>query len=273
MTRFMHIMKNWDFGKDIIVKDVYLLGTVTKTLSAEDEQGGIPQQVFVHRTFKNVDSTTLFNNSFGPQDYDPTPLNTGEVVYFGGDSLKVYLNKEYGAELLTATEDERDSIELFTNRFKGLLIRTNAPEEGTYGGRQNYLEFGYGAVYISVNFQPTWEEGLSRKDTLFVVNYGVNFCLNLSSYESDNMQTKTPGETLGIEGSAGLKPYIDKDDLKKAIDEWKTKDGLNDKQIIIADTMHFGESHAASSLRVMLLTMLRRNDGLHTFRSRNADQQ
>lgn len=224
----------WDLGKDIVVKSVYFEASVSKTVVAQDQQDAIPQQVFVHRTFKNVDSTTLFNNSFGPQDYDPSPLNVGEVLYFGGDSIKVYLNKEFGEELLTATEEEIDSVELYANRFKGLLIRTNAPEEGTYGGRQNFLEFGYGAVYITVNFQPTWEEGLDRKDTLFVVNYGENFCLNLSSYESNSMQTKTPGETLGFEGAAGLKPYIDKDSLKKAIDAWKTAEGLNGKEIIIS---------------------------------------
>ena len=181
-----------------------------------------------------MDSTTLFNSSFTAADYDPTPLNTGEVVFFGTDSLKIHLNLDYAKELLTATEDERDTVKLFAKRFKGLLVRTRTPDEGTYGGRENLMNFGSGALYITINFQPTWKEGLSRKDTIFSISYGRDHCLNLSSYESDRMQNALPEEDLTIEGAAGLKPYIDKDNLKQAIENWKAKEGLQGKDIIVA---------------------------------------
>lgn len=224
----------WDFGKDPIVKEVYFLGNVSGIYVAKDGQEGIPQQVFIHRTYKNVDSTTIFQNSFTTADYNPEPLNVGEVMYFGGDSLKVHLNKAFGEELLTATQDERDTSALFAKRFKGLLIRTNTPEEGVIGGRENILNFGLGAVYIRINFQPTWEEGLARKDTLFTVNFGRDNCLNLSKYESGKMETVAPGQHLDIEGVAGLKPYIDKYELKQTIDAWKASEGLQGKDIVIA---------------------------------------
>lgn len=227
-------VSGWDFGKDAIVKGIYLLANVSAVYSSHDQQECIPQQVFVHRTYKNVDSTTLFNSSFTAADYDPTPLNTGEVVYFGTDSLKIHLNLDYAKELLTATEDERDTVKLFAKRFKGLLVRTSTPDEGTYGGRENLMNFGSGALYITINFQPTWKEGLSRKDTIFSISYGRDHCLNLSSYESDRMQNALPEEDLTIEGAAGLKPYIDKDDLKQAIENWKAKEGLQGKDIIVA---------------------------------------
>ena len=96
------------------------------------------------------------------------------------------------------------------------------------------FNFGLGALYMTVNFQPTWEEGLSRKDTILTLNWGRDYCLNLSSYESNSMQTEEPQEELLFEGAAGLKPYIDKDELKKAIDSWKAKEGLQGKELIIA---------------------------------------
>ena len=195
----------WDFGEDPIVKDVYFLANISGLYVSKDGQEGIPQQVFIHRTYKNLDSTTVFHNSFSAADYNPEPLNVGEVMYFGGDSLKIRLNKEFGEELLTATQDERDTSSLFAKRFKGLLIRTNTPEEGVIGGRQNMLNFGIGTLYIKINFQPTWEEGLARKDTLFAVNFGNDYCLNLSTYESKKLETTTPGKILDIEGIGGLR--------------------------------------------------------------------
>ncbi len=228
------LLAGWDLGDDPVVKEVYFIGNVSQISVAENQQDGIPQQVYIHRTYKNVDSAAIFNNSFGPEDYDPTPLNVGEVMYFGTDSLKVHLNKEYGAELLKATQEEKDTVELYAKRFKGILIRTNTPEEGVYGGRQNFLNMSEGSVYITVNFQPTWEENLERKDTIFVLQFGYDMCLNLSSYQSNSMQTTTPDTTLLFEGAAGLKPYIDKDELKRTIDAWKTSEGLDGKDIIIA---------------------------------------
>lgn len=227
-------VSGWDFGKDAVVKGIYLLANISAVYSTHDQQEGIPQQVFIHRTYRNIDSTTLYNNSFTAADYDPTPLNSGEVVYFGTDSLKVHLNLDYARELLTATQAEKDTAKLFAQRFKGLLIRANTPDEGTIGGRENLLNFGTGALYITINFQPTWKEGLSRKDTIFTVSYGKDYCLNISSYESNKLQNTAPDGDLAFEGAAGLKPYIDKDDLKQAIENWKASEGLQNKEIIVA---------------------------------------
>lgn len=224
----------WDFGKDPVVKEVYFLGNVSGIYVTEKGQEGIPQQIFIHRTYKNIDSTTAFHNSFTAADYNPEPLNAGEVMYFGGDSIKVHLNKAFGEELLTATQAEKDTAALFAKKFKGLLIRTNTPEDGVIGGRENILNFGLGNVYLRINFQPTWGEGLARKDTLFAVNFGKEYCLNLSTYESGKMETTAPGKHLSIEGVAGLKPYIDKYELKQTIDAWKASEGLQGKDIVIA---------------------------------------
>ena len=44
-------VSGWDFGKDAIVKGIYLLANVSAVYSSHDQQECIPQQVFVHRTY------------------------------------------------------------------------------------------------------------------------------------------------------------------------------------------------------------------------------
>lgn len=224
----------WDFGKDPVIKDIYFLAPISSTYCANDNQSGVPQIVSIHRTNKRIDSTTVYNNSFTAADYDPVPLNRNENIFFGGDSLRIYLDKSFAEEILTATQEERDSLNLFAERFKGLVIKTSAPEEGVYGGRENTMSFGAGAVYIRVDYQPTWEEGLSRKDTIFTLSWGYNYCLNISEYESDSMQTETPGELLPVEGGAGLKPFISHSTFKDAIEAWKEKMGYTGKKLMVA---------------------------------------
>ncbi len=224
----------WDFGKDPVVKEVYFIAAISSKIVMEDEQEFIPQIITIHKTKKNVDSTTVFQNSFTEADYDPQPLNLSEYTYFGGDSIRIYLDNSYAEEILKSTQEEKDSLDLFAQRYKGLLIKSNTPEDGTYGGRENVFTFGGGSIFILVDYQPTWEEGLSRKDTIFTLSCGRDFCLNLSSYESDAMQTSEPLEILPVEGVAGVKPYISKDQLKDAIDAWRISEGYEDKKIAIA---------------------------------------
>ena len=224
----------WDFGKDPVVKEVYFQTEIASKIVMEDDQDFIPQIVSIHRTNKNVDSTTVFHNSFSKADYDPQPLNVSEYTYFGGDSLRIYLKNSFAEEIIASTQEQRDSLELFARHFKGLVIKSNTPEDGTFGGRENVFNLGAGTIFIRLDYQPTWEEGLSRKDTIFTLSYGTGYCLNMSSYESDAMQTSEQLEILPVEGVAGVKPFIAKEDLKNAIEAWKISEGYENKSIAIA---------------------------------------
>ncbi len=227
-------MSNWDFGKDPVIKEVYFLAPIGNQNVAQDNQNGIPQSITLHRTYKRVDTTSVFNNSFTEADYDPEPLNVSENIYFGGDSLKIHLKKSFAEEILASTQEQRDSLNLFAEHYKGIMIRSSLPEDGTYGGRSNIMSYGSGAIYIRVDYQPTWEEGLSRKDTIFTLSWGYNYCLNISEYESDKLQTEKPGEILQYEGIAGLKPYISHSEMKALIDNWKAEMGYLDKYVLIS---------------------------------------
>lgn len=234
MAELCPSMTGWDFGKDAVVKEVYFTANISNHYVAQDNQTGIPQNITMHRTYVGIDSTVNFNNSITEADYNPEPLNVGENVYFGGDSIKMYLKNSFGEEILTATRNELDTLDNFVKKFKGVLIKSSTPDEGTTGGRVNLIDYGTGAIYIRVNFQPTWSEGLSRKDTLFYLSFGYNYYLNLSSYNSGDLQQVDPTSTLPIEGIGGVKPFIDHNALKDTIDNWKARMGYQNKDIVVA---------------------------------------
>lgn len=224
-----------NFGKDPVIKYIYVLAGVRGISALEENQASIPQDFFVYRLKKHLDTTTAYTNSISMIDCQPTPLNVSSATFFGKDSIKIYLNNEYGTELLSATQEELDSTDLFVQRFKGLYITCNTPEGGVVeGGRINHFNYESAAVVMKYNFQPTWGENLSRKDTIVYLSFGDGFCLNTSTYGSAVLATDQPQETLPVEGAAGIKPYIDAKALKATLDAWAAQNNYNPKNILIA---------------------------------------
>lgn len=224
------------FGKDPVIKSIYFVTTISETQVLEESQSGIPQNIEVYRMMKVIDTTTLYNNSIRPGDYDPVPLNTGSATFFGGDSLKIYLSNDYGSLLLTATDKELDSLNLFIKKFKGLYLTASAPEQGLTGGRLNVFSTSNANLIISYNFQPEWKAGLPRKDTTVVLAFaGDGYCLNTSSYGSQPLETANTSDmdVLPVEGAAGIKPYISMDALKTMLDDWMEKNHYDPKKILL----------------------------------------
>ncbi|MEG1691990.1 MAG: hypothetical protein RR312_01220 [Bacteroidales bacterium] len=226
--------KKFRFGKDPVITQIYVSAAAAKTTVIDDSQKSIPQNFIVYRTNKVIDSTTLYNNSITLADYNPTSLNLSSATYFGGDSIRVYLKNEYGTELLSATEEELDSINLFIKRFKGLYITCTPPEVGLNGGRVNHFNYTSASITIKYNFQPTWKDGLSRKDTTVLFRVGDGVCLNTSSYSTSGMATNKLLKELPIEGVAGIKPYIDAQVLKDTLDNWSKRNQYDQTKILIA---------------------------------------
>lgn len=224
------------FGKDPVIKSIYFVTTISETQVLEESQSGIPQNIEVYRMMKVIDTATLYNNSIRPGDYDPVPLNTGSATFFGGDSLKIYLSNDYGSLLLTATDKELDSLNLFIKKFKGLYLTASAPEQGLTGGRLNVFSTSNANLIISYNFQPEWKAGLPRKDTTVVLAFaGDGYCLNTSSYGSQPLETANTSDmdVLPVEGAAGIKPYISMDALKTMLDDWMEKNHYDPKKILL----------------------------------------
>ncbi len=230
-----------NLGKDAKIISTYLTMTLAESeaeintsLILDPSQEGIPQNINVYRLKVPIDTNTLFSNSLQTKDYDSTPLNTSTVTYFGGDTLRCYLNNSFGAELLTATQTELDSLDLFSEKFKGLYITCDSPVTGNNSGRLNLFEYGAAYIYLKYNFQPTWEDGLSRKDTTIRIALGYDYILNTSSYSSQTLETAEAGESLYVEGIGGIAPYINARKLKSILDSWCATEGYDPKKVIVA---------------------------------------
>ena len=183
---------------------------------------------------KQIDSTTLFTNSLTAEDYEATPINSSAGTYFGGDTIKVFLDNKLGTEILTATPEELDSLDLFAKNFRGLYVTCDAPAGNIEGGRMGLFNTSASYINMKYNFQPTWAEGLSRKDTSIIIYFGYGYALNTAEHNSANLETDDELEYLPIEGMSGIAPYIDGKALKDTLDNWAAKEGINPAKILVS---------------------------------------
>ena len=87
---------------------------------------------------------------------------------------------------------------------------------------------------MKYNFQPTWGEGLNRKDTTATFVFGYGGCLNTTSYSSKRLETTQQLEKLPIEGGAGINPYVNIAALKDSLDNWAARKGIDPAKVIIS---------------------------------------
>ena len=225
--------KKMNWGNDRRIKSIYLTMQRKSTTTMDDSQMGLPQNIRVYRMTRVVDTTGRYGY-IKSSDYIHTPIDTGSVIYTGGDTLRIWLKNSFGQELLSATQLELDSTSKFIERFKALYFTCDPPEDGTNGGRINVLSTSEAYLYVLFNFQPTWESGLARKDTIMMIPLGDNtYTQNFSSYESKPLESSDPKEYVWAEGIGGLKPYVDPMVLKDTLDNWIAKKGYDPKKILI----------------------------------------
>lgn len=232
-TNFCPYLTKDDYGKDQIIKKVYIVFSGMSTTVADETQAGIMQKFRVYRMTRAIDDKHLYNNELKDEDYIRTSIDSGGVFYTGTDSLTIRLRNSFGKELLKATKLERDSSSRFVERYKGLLFTCDAPAAGTFGGRVTEVPAGSAMLYLVMNFQPTWKEGLARKDTTITYILSPEYTQSFSTYESKSLESAEEQEYLPIEGIGGLKPYIDPLELKDRLDAWVASKGLDPKKIIV----------------------------------------
>lgn len=203
------------------------------TVVYNQSQEGIAQNIYIYKLTRSLDSTTLFNTSLTAADYDPTPISVGSPIFFGDDSLKIYLSEDYGKELLKTTPAEFDSLSLFVERVKGLYITTDTPDLVAEGGRLNYLNLGESYIYLNYYLTDP-ERDFNRFDTTETFMVGYGFAVNSLRTSSDALANDTPGDKLYIESMSGIKPKINGDKLKKILTEWMEENGYNNKNVLIS---------------------------------------
>ena len=234
-TNFFHYaIKSVNLGTDRKIKHIYLTMQKSSSLILDASQDGLPQNIHVYHMNRVVDTTYKYNCDLKDSDYDHTPIDTGGVIYTGGDTLRLYLKNSFGQKIINATQRELDSSTVFMEKFKALLFTCDPPEEGTTGGRLNVFSTSGAYVYVTFNFQPTWESGLARKDTTIVLPLGENtYTQNFSTYSSKPLENPDPQEYITVEGLGGLKAYTDPLKLKENLDEWMSKNGYDSKKVVI----------------------------------------
>ena len=223
-----------DFGDN--PQPVYLrmeIG-VDKALCLIKGEESIPQNIYLYALNKEIDSTTIYNNSFSRNDYGVTPLNIGTAVYTGGDSINIEMNLNYAKELLSATKEERDSVSMFVKRFKGFVITTDPVPDGIKGGRFNMIDPA--SVYIKMKYHHVSAADDIDKDSILLYNISTSKCFytNFFTHGSKSLETSAPGEKILLEGMGGVKPYINFKDVRTKFLAWAQTKNIDLNKVLIA---------------------------------------
>ena len=238
-TNFAPYNEGSDLGTSRVIKSIHIALPIDSKTITDPSQDGLPQNVHVYRMTRVVDTTYRYNSDLKESEWIHTPIDSGGVIYTGRDSLHIRLKNSFGSEILRATQAELDSNTVFIKKFKGLLFTVENPQEGINGGRLNGFDLSSGSMYVTFNFQPTWQDGLPRKDTTIVLVVTDGVIQNFSTYSSKPLEKSTPQEYVYAEGVGGLKPFVDPAVLKDTIDRWIAKMGYDPSKIIIGKATYY----------------------------------
>lgn len=221
-----------DFGDAPTVKYLRMYITINSHSIFNSWEASIPQNIYLYKLTKEIDTLKPYNNSYTVGDYDPVPINE-ETVYIKGDSIVFDIDKTYAEELLKATKLERDSANHFLKRFKGFYLRTDPMPGSLIGGRLNLVSAGN--IYMVLNYRH--KSAADNIDTDSLVTYYTSESVPYASWykhSTKSMETSSPSQKVYIEGMAGIKPYIDFTNIKTAFDSWAQENGIDIKRVIFS---------------------------------------
>ena len=195
------------------------------------------QNIYVHRLNTEIDSiNTIYNNSLGTADYNAIPMNMGGGNVFFGNNPNMYMNLslDYARELLSATKEERQDIFKFMKRYKGLYLRTD-PVLSTYnGGRLCYVSLsGAYMIGMSLTYTHTDNSIPAGKDSTILYLASSARAINIISHQSSPHESSNPTGDLLMEGFAGIKPYINFDNVKSSIDTWAQNNQIDLNKVVV----------------------------------------
>lgn len=220
-------------GIDPELKSLYIYMSIDSVSVLREDQRSIPQNIYVYKLKTALDTLKMFNTSITPDDYDPTPISVGSPVFFGDDSIKIYLSEEFGRELLATSVAEYDSVDLFMERIKGIYITTDSPDVEPGGGRINYITMGSPTIYMSYRLTDP-QRGWYKKDTTETFSLGYTHVINTARTSSQKLSNQQVSETIPIQTLDGVKPYIKGEDLKQILNTWISKNGFTDDKVLIS---------------------------------------
>ncbi|MFA6769806.1 MAG: DUF4270 family protein [Bacteroidales bacterium] len=231
--QFIPASSKHDFGESPLATSFKMYITVENKTFFREEDRFIPQNFNVYRLTKDLDSTVKYNNSLTDSDYLPQPLNSSGNVFFGGDTLVMDISLDYAQELVTATEEERDSLALFHKKFKGLYMTASTQPGSLEGGRINSLSPS--SIYFLMTYRHLDSKNNIDKDSLiayYVIDEGIH--INRFEHSSKNLESTNPQDQIFMEGFAGVKPFIDFNQVKNNITDWAVQNNTDLNKFIIA---------------------------------------
>ena len=223
-----------DWGKNPVVRKIYMTFTCDSIQAMRDDQLYIPQNLYVHRLNFELDSTHVNGTQarFQTAYYDPDPVSTGGSIFTGDASWSVELKKEIGEELLRIPMETRDSAELFMKQFYGFCLRTDVPDDPRIApdnsGRINLFDLSSSYLYLLWDY--TDDEG-NRKSTTAYFQLGQYYALNIYR----NLRDNDPADgSLVVQGLSGSKPRIEAARLRNAVASWAQSRNIPLENLVIA---------------------------------------
>lgn len=231
--QFMPSTPKLDFGESPLAKSFKMYMTIEGKTYFYEEDKFTPQNFNVYKLTKDLDSTLSYNNSITDSDYLPQPLNIGGNVFFGGDTLVMDISLDYAQQLISATKEERDSLPIFLKRFKGMYITASAKPGSLEGGRINYT--APSNIYFLMTYRHVDSKKNIDKDSVLIYYVSDNgMHINRFDHSSKSLENKNPQSKIFLEGLAGIKPYIDFNEVKTNITNWAAQNNTDLNKLIIA---------------------------------------
>jgi len=196
-----------------------------QSIVLDQSQLTVPQNIFLHEVTTEITYKSAYNNSLEPQDWNPVPISQPGQLYFGGDTIRLSLSLDYAKELLSATQEERDSSALFSQRFKGLYLRAESPEWVANAGRLTFA----GSPSMVLRYKTDGSE--SDSTLYFYIGAGYEFNSIVHSNASIDPH---PSEHIYYQGFAGYKPYVDFVALIQNITTWAELSQIDVKKLLIS---------------------------------------
>ncbi len=223
-----------DFGDNPVAKSFKMYVLVGDKSFFYERDQYVPQNFYVYKLTKDLDSSVAYNNSITDSDYETDRINLGGSMYFGGDSLVMDISLNYAQELLGANQLERDSLTHFLKRFKGLYMKSDPLPGSLEGGRFNIINPL--DIYFIMEYHHVDAANNIDKDSIITYYVSDSYpYVNRFNHSSQSLASANPQNKLYLEGFAGVKPYIDFKEVKAGIESWAAaNNNIDPAKIIIA---------------------------------------
>ena len=227
--------KEW--GGNPVFKEMKLTLAMSSLQALEQSQLYIPQNIYVHRLTRDLDSTTVYGNSIKPGDYTPGQCCTGVNVTTGLDTMFISFPEEFARPIFAMDSMTLDSVELFCKQFKGLYINTDKRASDDIGGRISEFRVSDNPS-IELIYTSTRKDGY-RRDTVeyfWLVGYGAYSLMTIERDRKINT-TDRAESIIKTDGIAGATPFINGRELRNQLDKWLEINGLDRNKVMISKAM------------------------------------